>query len=59
MTYDFTTQATDAANAGTALVDAATSSFQGMWPAAVGLVALVFLGFWVLARTKKAASGAK
>lgn len=58
-TYDFSAQATEAAGAGTALVDAATSAFQSMWPVAVGLIALVFLGFWVINRTKKAANGAR
>lgn len=56
---DLTTSAQTSVNGATGLFGAATDSFNALWPVAIGLIALVFLSFWVLRRGKKAASSAK
>jgi hypothetical protein len=48
-----------ATNGGAGLLLAASGSFTSLWPYILGLTAAVYIAFWILARVKKGASGAR
>lgn len=49
----------EASAGGLGFIQAGAQAWQSVWVSVMGLIALVFLAFWILRRTRKAAAGAR